>query len=70
MELELGLLKLQEFVWKTRASVLGLQLTTEKLFEAGKALYKEEKLVHLCDVVFCRKKVSDDFCEILVLSNH
>jgi hypothetical protein len=38
MELELGLLKLQEFVQKSRASVLGLQLIVEKMLEAVKAL--------------------------------
>jgi hypothetical protein len=38
MELELGLLKLQEFVRKPRAGVLGLQLVVEQILEAMKAM--------------------------------
>jgi hypothetical protein len=66
MELELGLLKLQEFVRKLRASVLGLQLVIEQMLEAVKA----KELVHLCDSSHCQRKGSGGFCEDLGLANH
>ena len=69
-ELESWLLKLQDFVPRLQAGVLGRQMAADRKLGSAKALRKAKELEHFWDVACCQRRGSGGFCEILVLANH